>query len=69
MLFRSNKEVFSTDSPITFKISKDCIQQGVLDLDLEYPDALSPASQGKSADSRELAFRFKSFSFDKDTEQ
>lgn len=64
-----NKEVFSTDSPITFKISKDCIQQGVLDLDLEYPDALSPASQGKSADSRELAFRFKSFSFDKDTEQ
>ena len=53
-----DEEVSSSEEPVTFKIPPDCIEDGMLILTLEYPDAVSPRSLGQSDDGRILAFAF-----------
>ena len=51
--------VVAENSPyVDFIVPADCVANGVLTLDFEYPDACSPESRGESADARELAVRF-----------
>lgn len=50
--------VESADTPVVFPIPASCVDNRVLLLDLEYPDAISPAERGTSTDERVLAFRF-----------
>ena len=55
--------VMSASGPIRFLVPSDCIEEGKLILDLEYPDAVSPKSQGVSEDARKLALAFTSMQF------
>lgn len=51
-------EVNSAEKPVTFTVPAVCIEDGLLLLDLEYPDAVSPKSRGDNKDVRKLAFLF-----------
>lgn len=55
--------ITSVDAPVKFTVPAECINNDQLVLDLEYPDAISPASHSQSTDDRELAFRFSSIRF------
>ena len=54
----------TAEEPVTFVIPAECVKDGILTLDLEYPDAVSPESRGESTDVRELAVRFLSMKID-----
>ena len=56
-------ELSSAVVPVKFTLPEDCIEDGMLALDLEYPDAVSPKSRGENEDNRELAFAFESIRF------
>lgn len=56
-------ELSSAEAPVQFAIPEGCIEDGLLILDLEYPDAVSPKSRGESGDTRELAFAFENIRF------
>jgi len=58
-----DEEISSVEELIRFTIPESGIKDGWLTLDLEYPNAVSPKSLGKSEDSRVLAFGFKSIQF------
>ena len=59
--------VMSASGPIRFLVPSDCIEEGKLILDLEYPDAVSPKSQGVSEDARKLALAFTSMQFSEES--
>lgn len=56
-------EISSGEAPIRFTIPEGCIKEGMLMLDLEYPNAVSPTSRGESEDDRMLAFAFEKIRF------
>jgi len=57
-------DIVTRDNPnVEFEIPIDCLSDGILTLDLEYPDAISPLERDESTDSRVLAFAFNSISF------
>lgn len=56
-------EIFSPEEIVSFNIPSECIKNGWLTLNLEYPNAISPESRGESADYRDLAFSFSSIRF------
>lgn len=56
-------EITSVEEPVKFTIPEGCVKNGQLVLDLEYPNAVSPASRHESTDNRELALRFSSIYF------
>lgn len=56
-------ELTSVETPVQFAIPERCIEDGLLILDLEYPDAVSPKSRGQSEDTRILAFAFEKIRF------
>lgn len=58
-----DKEMSSTEEPVRFTIPKDCVKDGWLTLELEYPDAVSPKSLGLSGDGRVLALGYQSIRF------
>lgn len=58
-----DEKISSTEAPIRFEIPEQCIKDGWLTLDLEYPDAVSPNSRGEGEDTRELAFAFERIRF------
>ena len=58
-----NQEIISTEQSIEFEVPAECVKNGRLVLDLEYPDAVSPESLGKGSDTRQLAFGFSSIRF------
>lgn len=53
-----DEKISSTEAPIRFAIPEQCIRDGWLTLDLEYPDAVAP-----SGSRRELAFAFERIRF------
>ena len=57
-------QVHSEEEAVRFTVPESCIKDGMLILDLEYPDAVSPQSLGRSEDSRVLAFAFQNIRFD-----
>ena len=59
-------EITSVEEPVKFTIPEGCVKNGQLVLDLEYPNAVSPASRHESTDNRELALRFSSIYFYED---
>ncbi len=61
-----DQKVASNEKPVKFTVPKDSIENGKLILALEYPDAVSPFSLGKSDDRRVLAFAFSSVCFSSD---
>ena len=58
-----NEVITSPDEPVRFRIPAACTESGTLTLDLEYPDAVSPESLGRSTDARVLAFAFQRICF------
>lgn len=56
-------EVATVAVPVTFTIPKECVKDGILILDLNYPDAASPASVIGSTDKRLLAVAFSQIRF------
>lgn len=58
-----DEKISSTEAPIRFAIPEQCIRDGWLTLDLEYPDAVSPKSRREGEDTRELAFAFERIRF------
>lgn len=52
--------VQSAREPVTFTIPVDCVRDGWLMLDLEYPDAACPQDRENLPDDRNLAFAFSS---------
>ena len=58
-----DEDVTTADALVTFSIPSECVQNGSLILDLEYPNAVSPKSREGSDDARELAFAFSSVRF------
>jgi len=59
-------EITSVEEPVKFTIPEGCVKNGQLILDMEYPNAVSPASRHESTDNRELALRFSSIYFYED---
>lgn len=55
-----DETVTKADPEISFGIPASCIHDGLLILNLEYPDATSPKSDGRSNDDRILAVAFRS---------
>lgn len=54
----------TNDTPyIYFSVPMECVHEGLLTLDFEYPDACSPKSLGGSEDERILAIGFKEIYF------
>lgn len=60
-----DNKVDNTEKKIAFAIPADCIINGILILDFEFPDATSPYALGQSVDSRELAIAFKTITLNK----
>ncbi len=58
-----DQEVSSADKAAIFTVPAECIQDGKLTLELEYPEAYSPKSAGENTDGRVLAFAFSSIRF------
>ena len=58
-----DEKISSTEDEIRFAIPENCIKDGWLTLDLEYPDAASSADGGGDGDARKLAFAFESIRF------
>lgn len=58
--------VITEPGPITFSIPYEFVKDRELALDLDYPDAVSPASLGTNGDQRILAFAFTSMKFEED---
>lgn len=56
--------VSSAEEAVRFTVPADCVQDGWLLLDLEYPDAASPQERDGSKDDRDLAFAFSSIRLD-----
>ncbi len=75
LIIRSNgqilydAEVSSAEELVSFAVPAGCVKNGQLVLDLEYPDAVSPASRNENTDGRELAFRFSSIRFFQDQKE
>lgn len=61
ILFDAN--VTNESREIHFTVPRECIQDGKLQLDFEYPDACSPKSKGESNDDRILALKFYEIQF------
>ncbi len=58
-----DSEIVSREEIVNFHIPSECIKNGWLTLDLEYPDAVSPKSRREGEDTRELAFAFERIRF------
>lgn len=55
-----DQTIDNSQKAITFDIPADCVKDGLLRLQLEYPDAISPLELGENTDARTLALAFKS---------
>lgn len=58
-----HKELGADDQTISFDIPQNCITDGTIILNFEFPDAASPAQLGTGADRRVLALALKSIRF------
>lgn len=54
----------NASEPITVSIPANCVQERLLELSFQFPDAVSPKSKGESTDARDLAFCIVSFSLE-----
>ncbi len=63
MLF--DEEIGDCSQPICIRIPHGCVQERFLEIDFQFPDAVSPKALGQSEDTRELAFAITSFSLER----
>lgn len=57
-----NASIADTSEAICITIPKECVENRILNLDFQFPDAISPISATGAADTRELAFAIENFS-------